>query len=142
MLNKDNKHLKFRCGTYELLINISYILEISEYKTNKNVENDSIFFIDMRSALGIDTIKTIPPTHKLLLKKSCDDKPFIYIAIDEVHEIIEIQDHEWYELNGIHPELDLFFDRAYPDKHSGEILMRLAPTEQWATENMRVAHAY
>lgn len=141
-MNKHNKHLKFRCGTYELLINIFYIHEISEYKSSRNVENDNFLFIDMRSALGIDTIKIPPPTHKLLLKKSSDDAPFVYIAIDEVHEIIEIQDHEWYELNGIHPTLDIFFDRAYPDKHSGDILMRLAPTEQWATENMRVANAY
>lgn len=157
MLNTGNKYLKFQSGPYDLLIAIPYILEISDFRKELHKESGNsatayrktmrwndmdLPCIDMRSALGIETAATHEPSHVLVLRSTTDDTPFALIAVDEVSHIVEIEDAQWYALNGINPRLDIFFDRACPDKDNRRILMRLAPAEQWATESIEVTHAH
>jgi hypothetical protein len=156
MLIENNKNLEFRCGPYGLLIDIEHISAIEDHNkyqhitSKKNIgENVStvfwsdveLLFIDLRVALDIEESEIQPALHVLVLKDIATDKPFAMIAVDEVHHIVEIQESQWYDLNGISPRLDMFFDRAYPDKESGQIFMRLAPAKQWATRIVGVNHA-
>ncbi|HSC76662.1 MAG TPA: hypothetical protein VLB90_10560 [Pseudomonadales bacterium] len=141
MLTGNNQHLKFQCGPYGLLIDIAYIFAIEDYKENSEKtsskttswNNIELLFIDLRYSLYVAESSIKKPQHVLVLKNATTDEPFVMIAVDEVHNIIEIQESQWYELNGINPQLDMFFDRAYPDNESNQIFMRLAPVEQWAT---------
>src|SRR6478752_2533601 len=142
MLNSDNKHLQFRCGSYELLLNIAFIVEISDYNKEWCAASGSAFkhhgkkvlwhdsellFIDMRVLLNIEAAAIHEPTQALILKNSTDDTPFALIGVDEFGHIADIQENQWHWLNGINPQLDSFFDRLYTDKNSGKILMRLKP---------------
>jgi len=150
MLNSDIKYLQFRCGSYELLLNIAFIVEISDYKKEWCTASGSAFehhgkkilwqdsellFIDMRALLNIEAAATHEPMQALILKNSTDDAPLALIAVDEFGLIADIQENQWHWLNGINAQLDGFFDRIYADKESGQIFMRLKPVAQWADEN-------
>lgn len=155
MLIENSKNLEFRCGPYGLLIDITNISAIVDQGEDFHINqknsiggktalwNDTeILFIDLRIALDIEESKIENPLHFLVLKNANTDKPYIMVAVDQVSHIVEIQESQWYELNGINPKLDIFFDRAYPDKESGQIFMRLAHAEQWATNQSGVDNAY
>jgi hypothetical protein len=156
MLIENNKNLKFQCGPYGLLIDIEHISAIEDnnkyqHMTSKNsagkysdtvLWNDlELLFIDLRIALDIKKSEIQPALHVLVLKDIATDKPFVMVAVDEVHHIVEIHESQWYDLNGISPRLDSFFDRACPDNESRQILMRLAPAKQWAIRIAGVTNA-
>lgn len=157
MLNTGNKYLKFRVGPYGLLLAIPYIIEISDFRqeqcedSGNSVTNDrktihwqgkNLPCLDMRSALDVASTATQEPTHILVLRSSTTDEPFVTVTVDEVSHIMEIEEAQWYALNGIDPRLDIFFDRACPDKENGRILVCLAPVEQWATTHIEATNAH
>ena len=150
MLNSDNKYLQFRCGSYELLLNITFIVEIADYKKEWCATSGSAFkhhgkkvlwqdrellFLDMRALLNIEAAGIHDPMQALILKNSTDDAPLALIGVDEFGDIADIQENQWHWLNGMNPQLDNFFDRLCTDKKSGKIFIRLKPTEQWANKN-------
>lgn len=150
MLNSENKYLQFRCGSYQLLLNIAFITEITDYKKElcsasgsafkhhgkKVLWHDSeLLFIDMRALLNINAAAINEPMQVLILKKSTNEMPFALIGIDEFGHIADISENQWHWLNGINTQLDSLFDRLYTDKDSEQIFIRLKPAEQWANEN-------
>ena len=150
MLNLDSQYLQFRCSSYELLLDITFIVEISDYDKEwcaasgsalkhhgKKVlwHDNELLFIDMRVLLDVKAAAIHEPMQALILKNSTDDMPFALIVVDEVRHIADIQENQWHWLNGINAQLDSFFDRLYTDKDSKQIFMRLKPVEQWANEN-------
>lgn len=137
-----NKYLQFQAGPYQLLLDIEYIAEISEHTTHKAYHGNklawheyNILFIDMRSILDPGCTISNQPRHTLALKDINGQTPLAIIGIDEVSHIVEIADDQWHRLQGINPDLDIFFDRLYADTSSEKILLRLAPITQWANEN-------
>ena len=157
MLNTGDKYLKFQSGPYGMLIAIAYVVEISDFKKEWRQEsvgittNDTkairwndmnLLRIDMRSALELESEVNREPLHALVLRSNTTNDPFLLVTVDEVSQIVEIGENQWYAMNGINPRLDAFFDKAYLDKDNGEILMRLAPVEQWATVNIGAKNAY
>jgi hypothetical protein len=157
MLNTGDKYLKFQSGPYGILIAITCVIEISDFRKECHQEsvdstindrktirwNDmDLLRIDMRSALEVKTGGAHKPLYALILKSTTTNNPFALVTVDEVSHIMEIEESKWHALNGINPRLDAFFDRAYPDKDNGEILMRLTPVEQWATVDIGAKNAY
>lgn len=150
MLNLDGKYLQFRCSSYGLLLDIAFIVEISDYDKEwcaasgsalkhhgKKVSwhDNELLFIDMRALLDVEASAIHEPMQALILKNSTDGAPFALVVVDEVRHIADIQENQWHWLNGINAQLDSFFDRLYTDKDSGQIFMRLKPVEQWANKN-------
>jgi hypothetical protein len=168
MLNTGEKYLKFRSGPYNLLIAIPYVIEIADLSKDRReipagstTTDERPFYeqtlhekiirwndmdlprINMRSALEVEGKTTNEPLHVLVLRgTTADDAPFALVTVDEVDHIMEIEENQWYALNGINPRLDIFFDRICLDKTDGKILMRLAPVEQWATSNTGASNDY
>lgn len=155
MLNTGDKYLKFQSGPYGILIAISYIIEISDFRKEWRQEsagsatndrktvrwNDmDLLHIDMRSALEVESKADHEPLHTLVLGSTTTNAPFALVTVDEVSHIMEIEENRWHALGGINPRLDAFFDGAYPD--NGGILMRLAPVEQWANVDIGAKNAY
>ena len=150
MLNSENKYLQFRCGSYQLLLNIACIAEISDYNKEwcsttgsafkhhgKNVlwHGSELLFIDMRALLNIESAAIYEPMQAVILKKPTDEIPFALIGVDEFGHIVDIQENQWHWLNGINTQLDSLFDRLYSDKDSKKIFLRLKSAEQWANKN-------
>jgi chemotaxis signal transduction protein len=141
---QQQKHLRFYCGEYALLLPLDHIVEIVMYHDNLCSPSHNSFqhhgsntpwrdshlpYVDLRLTLQVSSQQQYQtPSHVMVISKN-DHTPAVMIAVDSIDGIVDISSHTWHYATGINHTLDIFFDRLSCDNNT--LMMRLADPTQW-----------